>query len=188
MTEFLPPLAHSIHFIFGMSLILAAILDFIYFRLPNNIFYVIFYLFPLYIVLSSNFYLVSNYLVFVGTMLVCFGLFAATIIGGGDAKFLSATALWVGWDNMVPFITWMLIFGGIFSFFYLIIPRIVHHITAQLRHFIQERPFLKKNVQFFIPDIDTIEGEIITLQKKKMFPYGISIAGAGLMILLKGTM
>jgi prepilin peptidase CpaA len=188
MMETLSPLFNFIPFIMGMILLLAALLDFLYYRLPNKLFYVIFYLFPLYIILSFKFHLVSNYLVFVGSILIGFGLFAATIIGGGDAKLLAAISLWVGWNNLIPFILWMVIFGGTISLCYLIFPQSIYYVTAQFRQFIQKTPILKKSIQFFVSDIDIIEGEVISLQKKRMIPYGISIAGAGLIILLKGVM
>lgn len=188
MTETLQPFFNSIPIIVGIIFLLAAFLDFLYYRLPNKLFYVIFYLFPIYIILSFKFHLVSNYLVFVGSILIGFGLFSAAIIGGGDAKLLAAVSLWIGWNNLVPFMLWMMIFGGIISCTYLIFPRAVHHITAQWRSFIQKQAFLKKGIRFFVSDVDIIEGEIISLQQKRMIPYGISIAGAGLIIILKEVM
>jgi hypothetical protein len=82
----------------------------------------------------------------------------------------------------------MLIFGGIVSCAYLIFPSAIHHITAKWRTFIQKSSFLKKGIQFFVSDMDRIEGEVVSLQQKRMIPYGISIAGAGLIIILKGMM
>lgn len=188
MTESLQPLFNSIPFIVGTIFLLAALLDFLYYRLPNKLFYVIFYLFPVYIILSFKFHLFSNYLVFVGSILIGFGLFSAAIIGGGDAKLLAAVSLWIGWNNLVPFMLWMMVFGGVISCAYLIFPQAIHHITAKWRNYIQNQSFLKKGVQFFVADVDVIEGEVVSLQKKRMIPYGISIAGAGLIIILKGMM
>jgi len=188
MTETLQPLFNSIPLIVGTIFLLAALLDFLYYRLPNKLFYIIFYLFPIYIILSFKFHLVSNYLVFVGSILIGFGLFSAAIIGGGDAKLLAAVSLWIGWNNIVPFMLWMLIFGGIISCAYLIFPKGIYYITAQARHYIQKQNLLKKSIGFLVADIDKIEGEVISLQQKRMVPYGICIAGAGLIILLKGIM
>jgi prepilin peptidase CpaA len=182
------PLFNAIPLIVGIVFLLAALLDFLYYRLPNKLFYVIFYLFPLYIILSFNFHLVSNYLVFVGSILIGFGLFSANFIGSGDAKLLAAVSLWIGWNNIVPFIFWMSILGGMVSCTYLLFPQRIPHITAHLRRFIQNQPVLKKGIRFLVSDVDIIEGEVISLQKKRMIPYGISIAGAGLIILWKGMM
>lgn len=188
MTEALQPLFNSIPLIAGVIFLLAALLDFLYYRLPNKLFYLIFYLFPIYIILSFKFHLVSNYLVFVGSILVGFALFSATLIGGGDAKLLAAVSLWIGWNDIVPFIFWLLIFGGAISCAYLMFPKVIYNITAQSRRFIQQRLLLNKSVRFLVSDIDVIEGEVISLQQKRMIPFGISIAGAGLIILLKGMM
>jgi Flp pilus assembly protein protease CpaA len=188
MIELLHPLFNSIPLLVGSIFLLAALLDFLYYRLPNKLFYFIFYLFPIYIILSFKFHLVSNYLVFVGSILIGFALFSAAIIGGGDAKLLAAVSLWIGWNNIVPFMLWMLIFGGAIACAYLMFPNSIYQITAQTRRFIQQRLFLKKSVRFLVTDIDVIEGEVLSLQQKRMIPYGISIAGAGIIILLKGIM
>jgi prepilin peptidase CpaA len=188
MTEMMHPLFNTVSAVVGVVFLLAALLDFLYYRLPNKLFYVIFYLFPIYIILSFKFHLVSNYLVFVGSLLVGFGLFATALIGGGDAKLLAAVSLWMGWNNLVPFVLWMLILGGVTSGAYLLFPRHIYHLTAQARRLIQKHPILKKSVRFLVSDVDVIEGEVIALQNKRMIPYGICIAGAGLIILGKGIM
>jgi len=186
--EALYPVFNSIPFIVGSIFLLAALLDFLYYRLPNKLFYIIFYLFPVYILLSFKFHLMSNYLVFVGSILIGFILFSAALIGGGDAKLLAAVSLWIGWNNIVTFMLWMLILGGVIACAYLMFPNAIYHTTAQTRQFIRERLYLKRSVKFLVSDIDVIEGEVLTLQQKRMIPYGISIAGAGIAILLKGMM
>jgi prepilin peptidase CpaA len=188
MTEALYPFFSTIPLVVGLIFLVAGLLDFLYYRLPNKLFYAIFYLFPLYIIFSFKFHLVSNYLVFVGSILIGFALFSAALIGGGDAKLLAAVSLWIGWNNIVPFMLWMLIFGGLVSCAYLMFPNSIYQITAQSRRYIQEKLLLKKSVGFLVSDIDAIEGEVLSLQQKRMIPYGISIAGAGIIILLKGIM
>lgn len=42
------------------------------------------------------------------------GLFAARIIGGGDAKVMAAAALWLGWQNAGVAALWIGLFGGAF--------------------------------------------------------------------------
>lgn len=39
-------------------------------------------------------------------------LFAVGGFGGGDAKLLAAAALWIGFDQLVPFLAYVTIFGG----------------------------------------------------------------------------
>lgn len=39
-------------------------------------------------------------------------LFHLRLVGGGDAKLLSAAALWIGYEQLAPFLVWVTIFGG----------------------------------------------------------------------------
>lgn len=47
---------------------------------------------------------------------VCFGMFAAGWIGGGDAKLAAVTALWFGFDQLVPYLAYAGIMGGFLTF------------------------------------------------------------------------
>lgn len=49
-------------------------------------------------------------------LVICFCLFAAGWIGGGDAKLAAATALWFGFGQMVPYLLNAAVFGGILTF------------------------------------------------------------------------
>jgi prepilin peptidase CpaA len=186
MIDVMKTLSNFIPFMAGIVLTGAAVLDFLYYRLPNKLFYVIFYLFPLYIILSLKFHLVSNYSIFVGAILIGFGLFAGGIFGGGDAKFLSAGCLWAGWTNIVSFLVWMALCGGIIAAVYLFFPRQVHGAGGRVREFINNHARLKQGVRMLIPDVDGVEKEIASNQYQRTLPYGISIAAAGLITLLKG--
>lgn len=46
---------------------------------------------------------------------VCFGMFAAGWIGGGDAKLAAATALWFGFDQLLPYLTIAAFAGGLLT-------------------------------------------------------------------------
>ncbi len=46
---------------------------------------------------------------------VCAGLFHVGVIGGGDAKVLSAVALWTGWSALLPFLFWTSLAGGLLA-------------------------------------------------------------------------
>ena len=39
--------------------------------------------------------------------------FALRLMGGGDAKLIAATALWLGWRNLMPFLVLMVLAGGV---------------------------------------------------------------------------
>jgi prepilin peptidase CpaA len=46
---------------------------------------------------------------------VSFGFFAAGWIGGGDAKLATATALWFGWDHILPYLIVSTLAGGLLT-------------------------------------------------------------------------
>lgn len=48
-------------------------------------------------------------------LVVAFGLFAAGWIGGGDAKLAAATALWFGFDQLMPYLLTAAFFGGLLT-------------------------------------------------------------------------
>jgi prepilin peptidase CpaA len=46
----------------------------------------------------------------------CFTLFAFNIMGGGDAKLLTASAVWFGFNSsLIEFVTYVSIFGGVLT-------------------------------------------------------------------------
>jgi prepilin peptidase CpaA len=45
-------------------------------------------------------------------LVVAFGFFARGWIGGGDAKLAAATALWLGFDHLLPYLLYASLFGG----------------------------------------------------------------------------
>ncbi len=49
-------------------------------------------------------------------LVVCFGMFAAGWIGGGDAKLAAVTALWFGFDQLLPYLTVAALGGGVLTF------------------------------------------------------------------------
>lgn len=46
---------------------------------------------------------------------VGWGLFTLRLMGGGDAKFMAATAVWVGWHDLLDYIVAFILCGGILS-------------------------------------------------------------------------
>jgi prepilin peptidase CpaA len=45
-------------------------------------------------------------------LVVAFGFFARGWIGGGDAKLAAASALWLGFDHLLPYLIYASLFGG----------------------------------------------------------------------------
>lgn len=85
----------------------------------------------------------------------CFVLFALNIMGGGDAKILTASAIWFGFnDSLVSYLAYVSVFGGLLSLVVLMM-RTQHNLI----------------LAYGIPVPETM------LHKKKV-PYGIAIGAA----------
>lgn len=89
---------------------------------------------------------------------ICFALFALNVMGGGDAKLLSAAALWFGYDSaLLSFLTYVSIVGGLVTLAILVIRSQANTILA---------------IGLPMPN---------SLLLAKKIPYGIAIAIGGFM-------
>jgi prepilin peptidase CpaA len=95
-----------------------------------------------------------------GMMLVItFGLFAANVIGGGDAKLTAATALWLGFEHLLEYLLIASVFGGALTLGLLLIRR---------------HP---------LPEPLAAQGWIDRLHRPETgIPYGIALGAAGLLV------
>jgi prepilin peptidase CpaA len=95
------------------------------------------------------------------TMLaVCFGMFAAGWIGGGDAKLAAATALWLGFEQLLPYLFVAALAGGVLTVLILLL---------------RAKP---------LPDLASKWAWAQRLHDAKQgVPYGIALALAALMVL-----
>lgn len=57
---------------------------------------------------------------FAVVLAIAFGLFAAGLLGGGDAKLLAVIALWLGLEFMVPYMFYLAIFGGLLALAFIV--------------------------------------------------------------------
>jgi prepilin peptidase CpaA len=101
---------------------------------------------------------------------LAFGLFALGafayyfgFLGGGDIKFVSAVALWIPWQNIGQFLFYVALLGGVLACIVIIIAKI---------------PALK----FLRNRISWINSERGHAQP---IPYGLAIAGAGLLMIIQ---
>ncbi len=60
-----------------------------------------------------------------GVLVVTFILFAIGGFGGGDAKLIAASSLWMGFDHLLPYILAVGIYGGLLSVIILIFRKLV---------------------------------------------------------------
>jgi prepilin peptidase CpaA len=90
---------------------------------------------------------------------VAFTFFAFGWIGGGDAKLVSATALWVGFGLMLQYLIYAALLGGALTMFILTIRRYTLPIWLVRQEWIQRLH-----------------------DKKSGVPYGIALAAAGILV------
>lgn len=97
-------------------------------------------------------------------LVVGMGMFALRWIGGGDAKLMAATCLWLGVGGVFPFLIWTALFGGLLSIVLL---------TARK----------------YVPFVPGAPGWVDQLlEPKGGAPYGVAIAGGALMAFPHSTL
>lgn len=114
----------AIFLIFPLCLSVAALSDLLTMTIPNRVS----------LILIASFLVVAPLLGlslpvigmhFAGAAIVfaiCFALFALNVMGGGDAKLLSAAALWFGYDqSLLFFMTYVAYIGGVVTILILIL-------------------------------------------------------------------
>jgi prepilin peptidase CpaA len=90
---------------------------------------------------------------------VTFSLFACGWIGGGDAKLSAATAIWLGWENVVDYVGMAAVIGGLLTL-----------LIIQVRRWPMPDAMLARD--WFARLYDPESG----------VPYGIALAAAGLIV------
>lgn len=93
----------------------------------------------------------------VAALLIGMGLFALRWIGGGDAKFMAATCLWLGVAGSGMFLLWTAVMGGVFC-------------AALMIARTHARPYLWRAPQWLIG----------LMEPKGDIPYGVAIAAGAL--------
>lgn len=92
-------------------------------------------------------------------LVIAFGCFAMGWIGGGDAKLAAATALWFGFDHLMPYLLYASLIGGVLTL-----------LIIQFREFPLPRQFLSQSWLLRLHD------------KRTGIPYGIALAIGALVI------
>ena len=114
----------AIFVILPLCMAMAAFCDIISMKIPNRVS----------VILAASFFVIAPFsgmdLATFGWSVVaalsvfagCFALFALNVMGGGDAKILSAAALWFGFNmDLVAFLGFTGIFGGVLALIVLMI-------------------------------------------------------------------
>jgi prepilin peptidase CpaA len=90
---------------------------------------------------------------------VTFVFFARGWIGGGDAKLAAATALWLGFEHLMPYLLYASLFGGVLT-------------LAMIRFRLMTLPAMLAD-QEWAKRLHRIDGGV---------PYGIALAAAALLV------
>ncbi|HYL48467.1 MAG TPA: prepilin peptidase [Stellaceae bacterium] len=147
--------------IYVVALVMAGVSDFRTLRIPNWLTGALALAFPIAALAAGQ---PVNWLSHVGAGLAVFAvaavLFAFRLMGGGDVKLLGATALWVGFGQLLPFLMLVAFVGGIFAL-----------VCVLLRH-----PFVQTAI------LATLRRLPVFAYKNLPIPYGIPIAVAGVLI------
>lgn len=108
----------AIFVIFPLCLAIAAFSDFFTMTIPNRVSAILLGSFVLiapmadFTVPMIGIHLAAGLIVFA----VCFTLFALNIMGGGDAKLLTASAVWFGMNaSLMEFLIYVSFFGGLLT-------------------------------------------------------------------------
>lgn len=151
--------AAAVFLVFPLCLVLAALTDFLEMKIPNRIPLVLAGAFLALLPFADlgqagiGMHLAAGAIVFAA----CFGLFALNVMGGGDAKLLTAASLWFGLNpSLLAFLVYVSVFGGILTLLILMLRGSANMVIA-----------------LGVPVPQAI------LSSKKV-PYGIAIAIAGL--------
>jgi prepilin peptidase CpaA len=103
---------------------------------------------------------------------VAFLLFSLGMLGGGDAKLIAATALLIGYHDLVDFLFLMSVCGGVLALAVLVRDK-----------FRQQRSYCSRSTGG--TPAQTTEGILSPMQST--VPYGVAIAGAAVLILVLKT-
>jgi len=103
--------------VFPAAMAYAAASDLTTMMIPNWLCLVLFVTFGLCAALTGVGWTVAGWHLAAGLMVlaVCFGMFAAGWIGGGDAKLAAVTALWLGFDQLLPYLFIAALGGGLLT-------------------------------------------------------------------------
>jgi len=146
-------------FILTASLIAAALSDAATYLIPNRYSAAIVLAFFLYAIGKPMAFTLEGLLVGIAMFVGGAIFFARGMIGGGDAKLASATALWFGWTDLYGYLLYASLFGGALTLL------LLQFRQWPLPYALAGQPWLLK-----------------LHAKDSGIPYGIALAGAALLV------
>jgi len=158
-------LASAALVIYAGALAAAALSDLVSYQIPNTICLVLVAGFA-FAALALPLPVILSHVACGAALLVATAIcFAFRLMGGGDAKLLAATALWVGWHSVAPFIFLTAIAGGVVGLILLALRRFAPAPTE--------------------PPTEPGRWWSRLLARGEGVPYGIAIAASGLVLLAR---
>ncbi|MCG8696330.1 MAG: prepilin peptidase [Minwuiales bacterium] len=150
---------------FTVLLLTAAAIDIKHFVIPNRLSLAIALLYPAHFLTSPTpIELLPALGIAAGMLAFGFALFAGRLLGGGDAKLMSATALWAGSEHFLPFFLMTTLSGG----------------ALALTMWVKKRSSLASATgPDFVPEADTANAP-----GAQPMPYGVAIAIGGVHVAL----
>jgi Flp pilus assembly protein protease CpaA len=153
-------------------LIMIAVCDFLYYRIPNVF---IFALLVLFLWVDPTI-LIKNYLwpciiLAIGLILSIFN-----IMGYGDSKLFATLLLGVGSSLGLHLLMYTVVLGGVFAAMHLF----AGHVLQKIRLTILKNKTVRDGFSYVIEDSTTLYEEIKNGHYKDYLPYGVNIAVAGM--------
>lgn len=169
-----------VEILFGAFIIacfVAAVCDFLVFKLPNAILLFIILLFVLKVLMFQSAHdFVWPLIAFVSVLCAGFFLYLFKWIGAGDAKFIAVTSLWASQINLAFFLLIMSIAGGALAVIYLKFHPQVFAVQQKLLSQLKSIPYFEKVLVSYEPAKKQKEKNTNKETKKDIvIPYGVAV-------------
>ncbi len=159
-----------------------ALVDFLIYKIPNEVIVFLFALFFTKVLLESGFdwsVMKTPLMVFGVTFFVCFVLYAIKMLGAGDAKFIAVVSLWVVDYNALLFFIFMALAGGILGLIYLKADPFIERI----RFFLIKKLSALKFLEGYLTEKKKTPTRHLKSLSKITIPYGVAVF-AGVLLML----
>lgn len=161
---------------FVIACFVAAVCDFLVFKLPNAILVFILLLFVLKVLLFQSVHdFIWPVTAFVGVLCVGFFMYLFKWIGAGDAKFIASASLWASQINLAFFLLIMSVAGGVLAIVYLKFNPQIYVFQQKLLGQLKSMPYLEK----LMVSYETVKKEEVPNDNTKktniIIPYGVAV-------------